>query len=97
MSGAACGTVATGADIGPEHQGHYVEITTRVTEEAAALGLGPFGQHVTVCGTVYHARRVRQAITQYRITLLFLKVPGHEALMPFNLGDCDPARLIPEG
>lgn len=97
MSETACGQVATGADIGPEHQGHFVEITTRVTEEAAALGLGEFGHRVTVRGTVYHARRVTQAITQYRITLLFLRVSGHDALMPFNLGDCGPARVIAEG
>lgn len=97
MTGAACSQVATGADIGPEHQGHYVEITTRVTEATEALGLGEFGQQVTVRGTVYHARRVRQAITQYRITILILRVTGHEALMRFNLGDCDPARLIAEG
>lgn len=89
--------VVTGADLGPEHQGCYVQINTVVTEENEAKGLGPLGKQVTVRGTIYHAARHTRLITNYRITSLILRVSGFSDLLSFNLGDRDPAEILTEG
>jgi len=90
----AIGPVRPGTDIGPEHQGYYVQITTVVTPETSALGLGTVGDPVTVRGTIHHAERITQPLTGYRVTRVTVRVSGHEPVMTFNLGARNPVRLF---
>ena len=89
------GPALTGADLGPEHQGEFAEITTVVTEENAAKGLGTLGEQVTVRGMIHHASRTVQFRTGYRITRL-VRPTGYDSPMRFNLGDANQVRLFTE-
>ncbi|WP_034270853.1 hypothetical protein [Actinospica robiniae] len=90
------GPAMTGAELGPEHQGEFVEITTVVTKENAAKGLGKLGEQVTVRGMVYHAARTVQFRTGYRVTSVIMRPIGHDTPMRFNLGDANRVRLFTE-
>ncbi|WP_194922167.1 hypothetical protein [Catenulispora rubra] len=88
--------VATGADLGPEHQGHFVEITTVVTPETEAKGLGIAGTPITVRGIIYQAKRSVQIRSTIRVSSVTLRLTGHSELMTFNVGDRNKARLFDE-
>ncbi|NUR25355.1 MAG: hypothetical protein HOV83_05820 [Catenulispora sp.] len=88
------GPAITGADLGPEHQGHFVEITTVVTPETAALGLGTFGEPITVLGLIYQVRKSVQIRSTTRVSSVTMRPTGHSALMTFNVGRHNEVRLF---
>lgn len=96
MGDLARGPAMTGADLGPEHHGEFVEITTVVSPRNAELGLGAPGEPVTVRGMIHHASRAIQFRTNLRVTSIVMRPTGHSALMTFNLGEGNAVRLFAE-
>jgi hypothetical protein len=94
MGDLARGPAMTGADLGPEHQGHFVEITTVVTPENEAKGLGTLGEPITVRGMIHHASRAVQFRTNLRVTTVVMRPTGHTQRMTFNIGDRTPVRVF---
>jgi hypothetical protein len=82
------GPAMTGADLGPEHHGAFVEITTVVTEE------NDLGEPVTVRGMIHHASRAVQFRTNLRVTTVIMRPTGHGELMTFRIGARTPVRVF---